>query len=184
MDSSTVMFPYDLIAPCESEQATETMVGTMAGAASTSTSSHLSSGPSFVVPPLGGSGCGPLYAGIDFGRKHHLTVCWILERLPASAGIYSASSPQLFITREVLCLKNTSTPEQLEILRPRLQRCRKICLDYTGAGIGLGDYLTTRVQWGEAPARAESGRNRQSCGPLPIHPGSESRAFSSPPRRF
>src|SRR5262249_27157895 len=44
-------------------------------------------------------------------------------------------------TKEVLCLKNTSTPDQLEILRPRLQRCRKICLDYTGAGVGLGDYL-------------------------------------------
>src|ERR1051325_10979104 len=54
MDSSTVMFPYDLIQSCESEQATETAVGT------TSTSSHSSSGQ--------------LFAGIDFGRKHHLTV--------------------------------------------------------------------------------------------------------------
>jgi hypothetical protein len=45
------------------------------------------------------------------------------------------------VTREVLTIKNTSTPEQIEILRPRLQRCRRVCLDYTGSGVGLGDYL-------------------------------------------
>src|SRR3954471_8547234 len=33
------------------------------------------------------------------------------------------------------------TPDQLEILLPRLRRCRAISLDYTGPGIGLGDYL-------------------------------------------
>ena len=47
----------------------------------------------------------------------------------------------LFLTREVLCLRNSSTPEQLELLRPRLQLCRKVCLDYTGPGVGLGDFL-------------------------------------------
>ena len=120
MDSSSVLFPYDLIAPCESEQATET--------------------GSLIQAPSSGQ----FFAGIDFGRKHHLTVCWILERLPGTACTLPASSPHLFVTREVLTMRNTSTPEQLEILRPRLQRCRKICLDYTGAGVGLGDYVVNQ----------------------------------------
>ncbi|HEX7859044.1 MAG TPA: hypothetical protein VF773_01820, partial [Verrucomicrobiae bacterium] len=47
----------------------------------------------------------------------------------------------LFLTREVLCLRNLSTPEQLELLRPRLNLCRRVSLDYTGPGIGLGDFL-------------------------------------------
>jgi len=34
-----------------------------------------------------------------------------------------------------------STPDQIAILRARLQRARRVCLDYTGPGIGLGDYL-------------------------------------------
>jgi hypothetical protein len=44
-------------------------------------------------------------------------------------------------TIEVLELAKMSTPEQIEILRPRLKRARRVCLDYTGAGIGMGDYL-------------------------------------------
>ncbi len=138
MDSSSVMFPYDLIAPCESELATET--GTC----------DLSSGPS------------QFFAGIDFGRKNHLTVCWLLERIPNPVGTCSTAS-HLFITREVLCLKNTSTPDQLEILRPRLQRCRKICLDYTGAGIGLGDYLEHEFNKTGGTSRA-AGRSAPSSG--------------------
>jgi phage FluMu gp28-like protein len=33
------------------------------------------------------------------------------------------------------------TPEQIELLRPRVQLARKVCVDYTGAGVGLGDAL-------------------------------------------
>lgn len=118
-DSATVMFPYDLIAPCESADASE----------------------SFNL--LENSRSAFLYAGLDFGRKHHLTVCWIIERVP-NPHWNSVSEPRsryLFITREVLCLKNTSTPEQFQILRPLLRLCHKVAFDYTGPGIGLGDQL-------------------------------------------
>jgi phage FluMu gp28-like protein len=71
-----------------------------------------------------------LYVGIDFGRKRDLTVCWTFERVA-----------QTLWTREALTLEKMATPEQLEILRPRLKRARKVCLDFTGAGVGLGDYL-------------------------------------------
>ena len=27
------------------------------------------------------------------------------------------------------------------ILRPRIRQCQRVCLDYTGPGVGLGDYL-------------------------------------------
>jgi len=80
-------------------------------------------------------GRGPLYIGVDFGRHHDLTVAWTLERLG-----------DVLYTREVLTLSRTPTPQQVEILSPRIERAARVCLDYTGPGIGLGDYLADR--WG------------------------------------
>lgn len=68
--------------------------------------------------------------GIDFGRSNDPTVCWTLELV---GGIE--------ITREVLVLRDMPTPQQEEILRTRIAACNRCCLDYTGPGIGLGDYL-------------------------------------------
>jgi phage FluMu gp28-like protein len=68
--------------------------------------------------------------GIDFGRRHDLTVCWSNAQLGDVAQ-----------TVEVLELAKMSTPEQIAVLRPRLKRARRVCLDYTGAGIGMGDFL-------------------------------------------
>jgi phage FluMu gp28-like protein len=138
MDNSTVLLPYDLIETCESSLAAER--------------SSLESLSSSAIP---GNGRRPeLFAGLDFARKNHLSVCWIVERLPAASisnlqiatsnsqsSAPSAVNSHIFLTREVLCLRNASTPEQLELLRPRLNLCRKISLDYTGPGIGLGDFL-------------------------------------------
>ncbi len=140
-DSSKILLPYDLIESCESSLAAES-----------------SSPQSLSASILPGNGRAPeLIAGLDFARKNHLTVCWILERLPRDANCAYALSPDpnrpslarhsplstdhFFLTREVLCLRDLPTPDQLEILLPRLRRCRAICLDYTGPGIGLGDYL-------------------------------------------
>jgi phage FluMu gp28-like protein len=72
----------------------------------------------------------PVDLGIDFGRKKNLTVSWAAEKVA-----------DLQITKEVLCLQNMPTPDQIDILRPRIQRARRVCLDYTGPGIGMGDYL-------------------------------------------
>jgi phage FluMu gp28-like protein len=79
----------------------------------------------------------PIDIGIDFGRKHDLTVAWSAEAVA-----------DLQVTREVLCLRGVSTPEQVDILRPRITRARRVALDYTGGGIGLGDYLVKEFgQW-------------------------------------
>ncbi|HEX7860077.1 MAG TPA: terminase family protein [Verrucomicrobiae bacterium] len=119
VDQTTVLLPYALIEQCESTEATET------GIDFSRTSSDL-------------------FAGIDFGRKHDLTVCWILERVAGELW-----------TREVLTLERMSTPAQFELLRGRLPRARRICVDYTGAGVGLGDLLARQFGSSENGGRVE-----------------------------
>lgn len=109
IDASGVLLTYEIIAGCESVEASETVSADY-------WETH--EGP-------------PVVLGIDFARKRHLTVCWALE----------AIGDEMTITREVLTIRDMSTPEQVRVLRPRIQRCRRACLDYTGAGIGLGDLL-------------------------------------------
>jgi phage FluMu gp28-like protein len=83
----------------------------------------------------------PVDLGIDFGRKRDLTVCWAAENLGGFR-----------MTREVLEIERTPTHRQLEILRPRVKKARRVCFDYTGPGIGLGDLLVK--EFGEyAPSR-------------------------------
>lgn len=72
----------------------------------------------------------PVYLGIDFGRQNDPTVCWALEQVG-----------DVLWTREVLVLRGMSTPAQEEILRERVATATRVCMDYTGPGIGLGDYL-------------------------------------------
>lgn len=73
------------------------------------------------------------YCGIDFGRVNDPTVCWTLQRVT-----------DVLWSREVLVLKNVSTPEQEKILTDRVAAADLTCFDYTGPGIGLGDYLTAK----------------------------------------
>lgn len=75
-------------------------------------------------------GGNPVYLGIDFGRQHDPTVCWSLEQIG-----------DILWTREVLVLKNISTPDQRDILRNRIRRATRVAFDYTGPGVGLGDDL-------------------------------------------
>jgi phage FluMu gp28-like protein len=124
LDVQAVLLPYELIASCESIEATATA-------------------------PVGYWDANlqyPIDMGIDFGRRHDLTVCWSNARLGDVAQ-----------TVEVLELPKMSTPEQIEHLRPRLKRARRVCLDYTGAGIGMGDYLVKEFkEW--KPAEHKYGK--------------------------
>jgi phage FluMu gp28-like protein len=87
-----------------------------------------------------------LYLGIDFGRINDPTVCWTLERIG-----------DVYWTREVLVLRGVSTPDQQDALRHRIRAARRVCLDYTGPGIGLGDHLVK--EHGEyAPASHKFGK--------------------------
>lgn len=73
-------------------------------------------------------GGNPVVCGIDFGRTNDPTICWTLERVG-----------DVLWTREVLALKGVSTPDQFDILKRRIARASRVCFDYTGPGIGLGD---------------------------------------------
>jgi len=108
LDVATVLLPYELIALCESIEATEAI-----NAEYWTTASQF-----------------PVDLGIDFGRKRDLTVSWACEKIA-----------DLQVTKEVLCLEKMSTPDQVDVLRPRIKKARRVALDYTGPGIGMGDYL-------------------------------------------
>ncbi|MDR3405197.1 MAG: hypothetical protein P4L99_22065 [Chthoniobacter sp.] len=70
----------------------------------------------------------PIDLGIDFGRKRDLTCAWALENLGGFK-----------MTRCVTTLEDTPTHIQLATLRPQMKAARRICIDYTGPGIGFGD---------------------------------------------
>ncbi|MES2598621.1 MAG: hypothetical protein V4662_25020 [Verrucomicrobiota bacterium] len=73
-------------------------------------------------------------AGIDFGRTNDPTVMTIgLEALGMS------------IVRNITKLKGVSTPDQVSTLMPYLVLCDRICVDYTGPGIGFGDLLVAEL---------------------------------------
>lgn len=89
---------------------------------------------------------GRLDMGIDFGRRRDLTVAWTAGKVA-----------DMQITHEVLCLEKMSTPDQVRELKPRIERVRRVCLDYTGPGVGLGDYLVeTFGEW--KPAEHKYGK--------------------------
>jgi phage FluMu gp28-like protein len=72
----------------------------------------------------------PIVLGIDFGRTHDPMVCWALELIG-----------DILWTREVLVVRGMPTDKQEELLRHRIRRASRVCFDYTGPGIGLGDYM-------------------------------------------
>jgi phage FluMu gp28-like protein len=113
LDSAAVLLPYELIALCESPEAT------------------MKASPEFWQQP------GLRVMGLDFGRKKDLTVA-------ATADLVA----DLRIAREVLELSRMSTPDQFTTLAPRIEKVSRVCVDYTGPGIGLGDLLVQRFgEW-------------------------------------
>jgi len=69
-----------------------------------------------------------LYAGLDIGRKKDLTVLWVFEQLG-----------DVLYTRAVIELKAMPKPEQEKVLWPVMALMDRVCIDYTGLGIGWGD---------------------------------------------
>ena len=106
IDGSNVLLPYDLMAKCESMEAT------------------------LSITPEEMAGRGPWYAGIDFGRTSDPSVLWLLEKVGDTLW-----------TRAVKVLKNENTVDQFEILKPYIERCAFVAVDWTGPGVGFGDIL-------------------------------------------
>lgn len=127
IDGAAVLLPYELIALVESATATRTA-------------------PADYWSGSQRAGEAPRHMGIDFGRKRNLSVAWTVERSPAG-----------LVTREVHEMANTSTPDQFDQLVPRIETVRRVKVDYTGPGIGLGDLLVKRFgEWN--PARHQYGK--------------------------
>ena len=76
---------------------------------------------------------GRLYAGVDIGRKHDLTVLWVVEKLG-----------DVLYTRHIECLRGMSKSQQEAVLWPWFAKCERICIDNTGLGIGWTDDATDK----------------------------------------
>jgi len=77
-----------------------------------------------------GEKTGPLYVGVDMGRKHDLTVIWVLEPV---AGI--------LLTRKVVVMRNKAfNAQEAELYHwlslPQTRRC---CIDNTGLGMQFAE---------------------------------------------
>jgi phage FluMu gp28-like protein len=106
IDGSNVLLPYDLMAKCESMEAT------------------------LSITPEEMDGRGPWFCGIDFGRTSDPSVLWLLEKVG-----------DILWTRAVIVLKNENTVDQFNILKPYIERCASVAVDWTGPGVGFGDIL-------------------------------------------
>ena len=116
---------------------------------------------------------GELYIGVDVGRRHDLTVIWVLEKL---GGYY--------FTRRVIELKNTKFSDQEDILWPIIasRKVRRCCIDSTGLGMQLaeraqekfGIYRVEAVTF-SAPVKAELA--------YPVRSLMEDRALKIPEKR-
>jgi phage FluMu gp28-like protein len=86
---------------------------------------------------------GDLYIGVDVGRRHDLTVIWVLEKLFG-----------YWFTRRVIELKNTRFTAQEEILWPLIAhpKMRRCCIDATGLGMQLAERAVEKF----SPYRVEA----------------------------
>lgn len=91
-----------------------------------------------VIEPEFFETCRQIFCGIDFGRSNDPTICWTLELVG-----------DILWTREVLVLRTMPTPEQHKILEARIKGSVRTCYDYTGPGIGFGDYAVRSFGVGE-----------------------------------
>lgn len=85
--------------------------------------------------------CKELYAGLDVGRFKNFSLLWIIEKVSSS----------LFVTRYVFAIQAERFPKQdkeISEFLEKLPNLRRICVDYTGMGIGLTEYL--QEKWGTA----------------------------------
>jgi phage FluMu gp28-like protein len=103
-DDDAAFLEYDLIAGCEYAAGEEWFNGDLSAVK------------------------GPLFAGLDIGRKKDLTVLWVLEKLG-----------DVLYTRHIVELKAMTKPDQEKVLWPLLEHLRRACFDATGLGIGWAD---------------------------------------------
>ncbi|MDP3014556.1 MAG: hypothetical protein Q8M92_09955, partial [Candidatus Subteraquimicrobiales bacterium] len=112
LDEATAFITYDMINEVESDKAT--INGDSPD--STAVPVNLGQSPGY---------CGPVYAGMDIGRRRDLTVIWVLELVG-----------DVLWTREVVAMLRASfTSQEQEIDRIWKQyHPMRLCMDQTGMG--------------------------------------------------
>lgn len=68
------------------------------------------------------------FSGWDFGRTNDPSVLWLLEQVG-----------DVYWTRKVMVERNANTVDQFNRAKPYIELCDKVCVDYTGPGVGFGD---------------------------------------------
>ena len=97
------------------------------------------------------------WGAITYGDPVVLGIDFAANATSPSAGPFNMWTTVETMTREVLALDNMSTPEQIQLLRQRINRADRVCFDYTGAGMGMGDFLAR--EFGEHnPTRHRDGK--------------------------
>ena len=96
---------------------------------------------------------GEFYGGFDFGGISDPSIFWlakkVVERGPDGKPV------EKLVTRDVMHIKGLDTGEQLDAVRKRIDKCVRVCVDYTGPGRGFGDIAanglpgTDFAGWGE-----------------------------------
>ena len=90
---------------------------------------------------------GEFYGGFDFGGIKDPSIFWFAKKVG-----------DRLITRDVLTLRESDTGEQLAAVRSRIDKCVRVCVDYTGPGRGFGDVAANGIPgtdfggWGEYDA--------------------------------
>jgi phage FluMu gp28-like protein len=90
---------------------------------------------------------GEFYGGFDFGGIKDPSIFWFAKKVG-----------DRLITRDVLVLRESDTGEQLAAVRSRIDKCVRVCVDYTGPGRGFGDVAANGIPgtdfggWGEYDA--------------------------------
>ncbi len=130
IDNASVLLPYDLIASCESPDASESAPPGFFEPAARPGAIYPGARPAGLRPAGRAALDRPLFLGIDVGRRRDLTVCWTLERLG-----------DVWWTREVLSLEDTPFHEQLAALLERARVSRLAAIDATGIGAMLAEEL-------------------------------------------
>ena len=96
---------------------------------------------------------GEFYGGFDFGGISDPSIFWLAKKVVERGA--DGKPVEKLITRDVMHIKGLDTGEQLDAVRKRIDKCVRVCVDYTGPGRGFGDIAanglpgTDFTGWGE-----------------------------------
>jgi phage FluMu gp28-like protein len=152
VDAASVLLPYELIEQCESPEAAEDLGSALCALRA---DEHRSSAFGDQLPGIGHP---RFHAGVDIGRKHDLTVVWVLE--PVGDVLW---------TRGVEVLERTPFHTQLErlggLIRNPQSAIRNVCVDATGIGAMLAEELARQFGGGRVEACQFTAQFKQEIYP-------------------